>query len=56
MFKELTKTDIVGVIGSTVLTALATALLNVVAIKSNKEEIRETVRRELAEENEVEPQ
>lgn len=56
MFKGLTKTDIVGVIGSTVFTALATALLNVVAIKSNKEEIRKTVRRELAEENEVEPQ
>lgn len=56
MFKGLTKTDIVGVIGSTVFTALATALLNVVTIKSNKEEIRKTVRRELAEENEVEPQ
>lgn len=56
MFKGLTKGEVVGIIGSTLLTALATALLNVVTIKGNKEEIRETVRRELEEENEVEPQ
>lgn len=56
MFKNLTKTEIIGVIGSALLTAVASAFLNVATIKSNKDEIHETVRKELAEENEEDPQ
>lgn len=56
MFKNLTKGEILGAIGSAVLTALASAMLNVVTMNANKAEIHETVKKELAEpENEEDP-
>lgn len=48
--KNLTKSEIVGVIGSAILTAFAGALLNIAALSANKEEIHETVKRELKKE------
>nr|DAO45801.1 MAG TPA: hypothetical protein [Caudoviricetes sp.] len=53
--KNLTKGEIVGVIGSAILTAFAGVLLNIATLSANKEEIHETVKRELEERNEVEP-
>lgn len=49
MFENLTKGEILGVIGSAVLTALASAMLNVATMNANKAEIHETVKKELAE-------
>lgn len=53
---NLTKGEIVGIIESAILTAMASALLNVATAIANKQEIRDTVKRELSENNEVEPQ
>ena len=41
MFKNLTKEEFVGVIGSAILTGLATLLFNVVELTSAKKEARE---------------
>ena len=49
MFKNLTKGEILGVIGSAILTAFASAVLNVATMNANKNEIHETVKKELAE-------
>lgn len=48
MFGNLTKGEIIGVIGSTILTAFATAMLNVVTMNANKADIQNAVRKELA--------
>lgn len=52
MFNGLTKMEIVGVIGTALLGAVASAFLNVATIKANKEEIRELVQKEMTDENE----
>lgn len=41
MFKNLTKGELVGVIGSAILTGLATLLFNAVELTSAKKEARE---------------
>lgn len=41
MFKNLTKGELVGVIGSAILTGFATLLFNVVELTSAKKEARE---------------
>ena len=41
MFKNLTKGELVGVIGNAILTGLATLLFNVVELTSAKKEARE---------------
>lgn len=52
MFKGLTKMEIISVIGTSLLGAVASTLLNVATIKANKEEIRELVQKEMADGNE----
>ncbi len=52
MFKGLTKMEIISVIGTALLGAVASTLLNVATIKANKEEIRELVHKEMTDENE----
>lgn len=57
MFKNLTKGEIWGVIGSAILTAFASAMLNVATMNANKAEIQDAVKKELAEAiNEDDPQ
>lgn len=43
MFKNLTKGELVGVIGSAILTGLATLLFNAVELASAKKEAREII-------------
>ena len=54
MFKNLTKGELVGVIGSAILTGLATLLFNVVELTSAKKEAREITTGDSEETEEVE--
>lgn len=53
---KLTKGEIVGIIASAVLSALAGAVMDTASLYANKKEIQESVKRELEEANEVKPQ
>jgi hypothetical protein len=54
MFKNLTKGELVGVIGSAILTGLATLLFNAVELTSAKKEAREIAAGDSEETEEVE--
>ena len=54
MFKNLTNGELVGVIGSAILTGLATLLFNVVELTSAKKEAREIATGDSEETEEVE--